>query len=108
MAKSRAQLYDSLSDAGKHMARIPRLGRLLARLPAELLPSLQSKAELFWEAYTNQAENPDDDNGLIIEGLKAKASKWLGRHPPGATYYGSTIGWCTRRNGVGIRRSGQD
>lgn len=64
--------YDDLGPAGRRLARIPRYGRLIARLPADRFEWLVSAAATFWEVYTRGRES------VLASGLQAVLARNIG------------------------------
>ena len=71
-------LYDRLPDAGKRLARIPRFGRLIARLDPDLLTQVNSNAALYWILLSYVSSDDDPNTGLLDSGLKAEGAQTLG------------------------------
>ncbi len=81
-------LFDTLTPAGQRQARVPRFGRLMARLPAKRLQYLKNEATTLWELYNYVAFDRLGETGLLDDGLKADKACRLGWHktePPPKT-----------------------
>jgi hypothetical protein len=67
------------------LARVPRLARLIGRLPPERAKRLSltaTEADVFWEVYNFDTNDPNEECGLLADGLKAKLARrlaWPGR-----------------------------
>ena len=69
--------FDQLGSIGRRLTRIPRYGRLIARL-SDRHTELQTEAETFWQVYTHVAVNSGDETGVLDAGLRADAARNLG------------------------------
>ena len=68
-------LYDQLTAGGKRLARIPRFGRLIARMSQERLQRLTTEASTFWEVFSYvHPQHNIQRTGVIDSGLERGAS----------------------------------
>ena len=74
-----SDIFEKLSAEARKLARIPRLGKLIALLPAERFARLTSKASTYWEVYTTVG-GPGSETGLLDSGLSADGAHRLGWH----------------------------
>lgn len=73
------QKYDSLSNAGKKLARIPRFGRLLGQMTTRQLERINTRAATYFELFSYVGPTNDKDKtGLIDSGLNTKGAELLG------------------------------
>lgn len=74
------QKYNSLSNAGRRLTRIPRFGRLIALLPEHRFALLNNEAATYWELFTYLSPTDTEDaTGLLDSGLRRGGRK-LGWH----------------------------
>ena len=83
MTANQQSIYNDLSRAGQLMARIPRIGRLIAMMPHQSRQRLTSRASTYWELYTFVSESDQDETGLLDAGLRAAEASRLGWHKEG-------------------------
>ena len=68
-------LYDKLTPGGKRLARIPRFGRLIARMSDDRLQRLTTEASTYWEVFSYVDPQHDiQRTGVIDSGLERGAS----------------------------------
>lgn len=72
------QRYDLLPEAAQRLARVPRTGRLLARLPPAAFDTLKTDADVYWRVYSFRTRDRAGDCGLLADGLKVKEARRLG------------------------------
>ncbi len=91
MGFPRPHIYDDLTEAGKELARNPRIALLIARLPKVLREKLDSAASTYWYVYNYvQPRNKDQgETGLLDMGLRTAKASRLGWHSDGRPLDGS-------------------
>jgi formylglycine-generating enzyme required for sulfatase activity len=77
-----ANVYGLLSPSAKKLAQVPRIGRLIGRLPPkrveEKLSGNATRADVYWEVYNFTPADADEESGILYDGLKTVEGRMLG------------------------------